>query len=607
MTTTRTDTLPEPTDDREARERALDVIGPGGQLALLGAAQRGLDGRYYAVSTLPSGEAASSPLGQLCAESASLGPHAEISEPLRPPERPSNRRQQLALPLADRQQAPQLDMWTRHRKTKALRDLPEGNRISACARVRYMTLGELMTERVHGKRADTGKWSLLGTVSCNSYACPLCAPRRAREVAGKIAIIIDEHRARFPTGDIGMLTLEVPHKATDTVDETLRWLYKARAEFVQTTEFRRWSKSVGLSTRVFVLDATFGGPSGTHPHFHGLTCFERDMGKVTRRESMQATIDAMLDEQQKRITSRRGLLKRAIERDAMTDEQVNAALAQWQHTQLWNAKFLDEQIPFPEASEAYRAKAYVQLVAPLVTVWERVVEKWMRRDGRSIERFEHFRQHAITLTPAEQASTYFVKWGLADEIGKPHAKGGGHLRLLDYMIAYEHDVDRRWVADAALDLYRAWVTAVHGKRWVIGLGDACKRYSVSDGAVELHYEALRAQRAIELEREGKEPPMKVRELNIAIRDRYWRTFLRLGHDVVFAKVDAYAEIHQGEPEQARFEQLVQEQLDAWLQRNHHPADDSPCGEDFEQVRERKHKSFAQRSRERRARANFSRR
>jgi hypothetical protein len=375
--------------------------------------------------------------------------------------------------------AKKTSQWTR---LEAARNLLAGsmfNRQSKCHHVRRVGADEDVVLHRH----ESGSYTVQGLVRCGHMTCPCCGPVRARQTAAALAVAFKRHltappvvRLADPTHvpqhandrapqivverepflhDVWMLTLTMPHRADEATSDVVDRLFRASEQLWRSPAWRRFSKRWGIVARVRVLDVTFGGANGIHPHFH-VALF------VTQAAVQTVTIRPLVAGE-----------------DALSFTPLIATDV------ATRAQFLDG-------------------------IREVLIDSWadaLRDAGTRIDNDAEFRRVSLMLTPSEHAAAYFTKWGLADEIGATTAKSRNHLRLLDAV---------RAGVDAAGDAFIAWRHACDGKQWVSGLTDACRVYAVTGEDVSAHVEQLRAKRDAELTRKGQ-APVKVRPLRIAIR------------------------------------------------------------------------------------------
>jgi hypothetical protein len=152
-------------------------------------------------------------------------------------------------------------------------------------------------------------------------------------------------------------------------------------------------------------------------------------------------------------------------------------------------------------------------------------EAWLRackRAGVDVRKEHAILERGLQLQGGDEAASYFVKWGLANETGATTMKRGGPLELLD--AAGAGDV-------AAGELYRAFCLAVNGRQVVTGVRDMMRMVGISDDDVE----QFRAARQAHLDAES--PPKLVRPLELVVRRCLWRAALDVGLGVVVAEVD----------------------------------------------------------------------
>jgi hypothetical protein len=351
----------------------------------------------------------------------------------------------------------------------------------------------------------------------------------------------ERHRQQHPDGDQWMLTLTPPHRASDATADVLRWQYAASARFFRSAEWRRFAERWRIRSRVRVLDATHGGPHGTHPHFHvalfadAATLPIGAVGRYWLDEEQRL----FREERRRRQLARRQLprrsteLRRAEETDAGWEtEQCDRMIRLYALTEeLEGAGDDGLKVRLNRQRHACRKAVLRDLEGPLLVAW--------RRELAAVGCPHAVSSHAVQLSPSEAAERYFVKWGLAEEIGMPAAKDRSHLRLLDVVIAGGAQ------AEIAAELYRRFTEDSKGKAWVTGLADACRVLGVDDEVADEYIADQRAREQRIREREGKAAPPTVRALNLEVRGKLWRAFLDLGHERVFAELDTVEERARG--------------------------------------------------------------
>lgn len=417
-----------------------DELAPAAQPSLFASerSQRGLDGRWYELTeaTPPEG-------GET---EPSLGPqHGLLHGPLAPAPADPFGPVQLRLDLADVDAYPQLGLWGQLDTASALHARAVGevgpenalpgargfeSRACKCHRTRRIK-GD-----VRGKRSERGAWTWSGLVSCDLWTCPLCGRRRARETSSTLGVAIERHlaeRVSLVTGaahDAWMLTPTIPHVAGDLVGVTIERLFRAWSHFTRSSEWKAFRRRWKLRPVVRVLDATFGGASGAHPHFHVLL-----------------------------------LPCNAMDWTFPVDDDGRLNLTSPTPTAI------------PLLPTEKREARLRELALALWPVWDAACAAAGITRSRS--------EHAIELTGADQARAYFVEWGLGDEVGATTSKLRSHLRLLDAAAAGRED---------AAAAYTEWCAAVDGRQWVTGLADLAADMRITDDDVSLWVAELRAQR-----------------------------------------------------------------------------------------------------------------
>lgn len=500
-------------DDRDEREQ-LSMFARRGQLALPGAAaQLGLDGAAYAPDPIEASATAEA--------SRSLGPHTEFRTEgdLPPTVADLGRVQaQLALDLKEWAQVPQLSLWQRLDVVNDLTRESDWDRDGKCNRTRFEKQSD-----VGVARSERGAWSTAGTIKCGLWqTCPSCGPRKCREVASKLAVCFHRHmRDREQLGDalfsdVWMLSLTVPHSLAVKPERTVDELYGAWDDFTHSPEWRAFAKRWSVVGRVRVLDVTFGGAHGAHPHFH-VALFVDSSGIMPEhawRLSNAAGDHFVVDE--RGDTDCNGVRVMHAEQVSLVDD-----VERWG---FWK--------PLRACPKHVRERYLDEIKGSLVSAWERAV----LASGASIERLTEFRRNSVKLTPSENAAAYFTKWGLADEVGAQSSKSRNQMRLLDAVAAGMKGAAYTW---------KQWRRAVHQHALVTGLGAVVRRYDVDDDAATEWLDEQRRRREAELEREGT-PVVKVPELKLVVRAHLYSAAMALGWAQVFSFVDEHALRGHGE-------------------------------------------------------------
>lgn len=538
-------TLPADSDDRKPITVAdVDAalaswtarqLAPVGQLVLPAVpAQLGLDGLAYEPRRQPtdldadsrgrSPEESARPLGT----SHGVFDRTSDGRPGHPTDAPFPGLQlSLGLDLDAADNAQQLSLFARQAMHRELFRAPQScprkcachpfDRDAKCNWTRYLSHAD-----AHGARHDSGAWSLKGVIKCGTWTCAACGPAHARATASKLGVAIDRHLASTADGvdaDVWMLTLTIPHYADVPADVVVDQLYAATAKLWTSPAWRAFEKRWGLIGRVRVLDATHGGPDGSHPHFHvALFPTRAGLPTVEAFALSEEKIDSWT------IDERGG---------EMGETGVRVLPSQIAGQGVWTSL---RHGATPKA----RARFVDDLKHGLIPAWEKAV----RASGARIENPTKFRENSVKVSPSEKASAYFVKWGLADEVGAPTAKARNHLRMLDAAAAG---------VPGAAHVVRQWRKAVAGHAWVTGLADVCNRLGVTDEDARQRLDEIRAKREAQLAREGT-PVEKVPELNVIIRAHVYAVALALGWEQVFGYCDEVS-ARGGD---------VQAELDAWL-------------------------------------------
>lgn len=562
-TATPDQTLPDASDERDVEQ--LSLFGRAGQLALPGAvAQLGLDGAAYAPD--PIGPPATA------GDRQSLATNAMFCAPgVLPPTEgnaPGPLPGQLPL-LGEWFESAQTSMWgrlgNRNDVTRPARSCPPDcechphARLSKCLKVRHS-----LDAAIDWKRSEYGHWSPTGLVTCGSVlTCPYCGPRRCRDLAGQLAITIDEFLAARgdddarPWRDVWMLTLKVPHYLDENQTTVVDHLYDSAETLFRSSPFRKWCERWGIVGRVRVLDVTFGGPNGIHPHFHcaifvekaGITPAHAWSLEEHNKRSNEWVVDARGDVDCNGVAvQRRGF--------AQLDDEI----ARWGYYK-----------PLRVCSKHVRLKYLAEVKGSLIAAWEKAV----RASGARIESDANFRANSLDLTPGENAASYYTKWGLENEVGNPSAKDKGVLRLLDACVAG---------VKGATWTYKQWLHASKGRALCVGITDIMRRvFPLLDGEtkdqwseridtkVREHQDEQRRRREAELAREGT-PVVKVPELRVQVRSHLYAAAMAVGWEQMLSFVDDQALVGRGDSPD-----WLQRALDDFLWRNLPVARGSPDG------------------------------
>jgi len=437
----------------------------------------------------------------------------------------SRRRSQLELPL-DSWDSPQLTMFARLDVAHNLLDgRTDSNRDAKCLRTRFEKDTDVKLDRF-----SSGKYAVRGLIRCDRMTCPHCGTLHAHDVACRIGACIKAHATDADRDhDVWMLSLSPPHYADEMGRSVVARLYSASRFFFRSRAWRDFAARFDIVARVRVLDATHGGKNGTHPHFH-VALFPR----AARVPEGWTASPALLADARKRLAGSESfhdawvarIIKAGVASGTPEGMRAAVAMAAWR---LVPTSFVASE-PLRSFDRAERT-VFLDEVSrrDLLDAWEHACV----RAGIEIADRYAFRRYALQLTPSEDAAAYFVKWGLADEVGASTKKARSHLRLLDLVAAGY---------DRAGDIYREFRESVHGRAWVSGLTDACRVLNVDDAAARAYLDELQRRREIAMAEAGT-PVVKVRELQLVIPSAVFPAALRAKHgtrsglDAVTAFVD----------------------------------------------------------------------
>lgn len=370
----------EPATADTDRASAYGLALPG----VLGSVQLALDGREEAPAPRAAPE---SPAPQGPRDESLLGPLHGVSDG---PGRVGS--VQLELDLADTSAYPQLDLWSRLDQAAALADWD--TRKAKCHRTRRKALSPVPIYRT-----ERGGYKAGNLVRCGQWACPACGVERARKVSAKLGLAIERHRRsgdRFFRPDVWMLTLTMPHARQDHPGAVLDGLFASWDVFTHTAEWRTFRKRWGIASVVRVLDVTFGGRNGCHPHFH-VALFPSNAATHEFDDGMMVT------------RSFRGM------------------------------------------NDAARKEALAELGDELRPTWAAAL--------RSVGVTRAIADESLDLAGGERAAAYFVGWGLADEVGATPVKQRSHLRLLDAAAAGAAAAGAAYTEFCAAVAGRQWVSS----------------------------------------------------------------------------------------------------------------------------------------------------
>jgi hypothetical protein len=327
------------------------------------------------------------------------------------------------------------------------------NRQAKCQRTRRKKAAD-----VPYHRSDRGCWTSRDLVTCGHHTCASCGTFRARNAEAAVGCCIErwlggnegKHR-NDATLDVAMLSMTMPHKATDAVESTVAILYEANAAFFRSRTWEAFATEFGVHARIRFLDATFEGANGAHPHFHIALFFD------------------------------------------------------------------GAPLGFRFASKRERA-AWEPYLEDLRAAWALAVYN----AGGVIDDAASFWDFSLKWSPAEEASAYFLKWGLSHETAGTALKSDNHLTLLDKCAAGD---------DLAGEQYIAFRRAVGGRDWITGMGDTRRIIGVTDADITEFAAARQAKR------DEEKPPVLVAPLRVVVRAYLWHRALQVGIPLVLREVE----------------------------------------------------------------------
>lgn len=552
------------------------VLAPRGQLVLDGSpGQLGLDGRVYAVAGAAPTEPATPEAPEARSAESSSRSDTESSAPRRTDEgnQPSQSWVQGSLPLREWDLLSRLDPMHRIDVQRwgagGLPSPPLNHRSRARqSRIRRPAMGSSLTKcltvphpnnkgDIALSRDEFGATHPRGLCTCGSNLCAGCGPASCRKATVQLELVQEREHELYPEGGEAMFSPTVPHLATDGVDQTLYVLYKSRSALRATPEWRALDEEYGIAADVWSLDPAFGGPNGTHPHFHGHLAFER-LPLVTPRASMQAELRELIAKQDRQLQFKHGLAGRWETRFAV-DEATKPLHARTPKDLADDPatprialliKLLDEMpsvmastptIPFRDASSAFKRDTLAEIEARLVPAWARCVERFMLRSyGRGIDDRPSFDRQSFKLTPGDHAASYVVGWGLEHEIASTTSKGHSHMRLLDLMAAWRASTIpwQQHAAQTARQLYREFIVAMRHRPWIFGLTAACKKFGITKEDIAERAEQVKSKRLADAKKKGE---ALVTPLEYVIRRRHWPAACDFGLGPTFAWINETAE------------------------------------------------------------------
>lgn len=140
---------------------------------------------------------------------------------------------------------------------------PRGNRY-AVGRCQRFLHGDAVEVCHTGDRAH-----LKGLVQCGSvWHCAICAAKLAERRRDELCKAVEGCKAAG--GATVMVTLTLPHKRQDKLDEMLKAFHEALAALRASRAYKGTAKDAGVHGHVRALEVTWGEENGWHPHVHEL-------------------------------------------------------------------------------------------------------------------------------------------------------------------------------------------------------------------------------------------------------------------------------------------------------------------------------------------------
>lgn len=199
-------------------------------------------------------------------------------------------------------------------------------------------------------------------------------------------------------------------------------------------------------------------------------------------------------------------------------------------------------MPLEGQDEEARKQFMSEIALELRPAWERAVKAQGLLDGLNDRRLKAFRQRGLDLTRGEKAAQYFVKWGLAEELGLSPVKTRNQFTLLDHP---KNPQCRR--------LFVEFVEAAKGMAVVTGVAKVKKYLEVSDEDVAAHVEELKEKREKQEEIDGVER-VPVQTISLVIPHENLSDAISVGWYEVIATAESAVE--NGEDPQARVYELL---------------------------------------------------
>ncbi len=153
--------------------------------------------------------------------------------------------------------------------------------VASCGR--YARQGVVEVHRLPGEDGGSARAALTGLMTCSSvWACPVCAAHIMQARAEDITTGAGRHRES--AGALGMLTLTLRHKRTDTLAQLLGGLLDSWRRVINGEPWKRACAKFGVVGFVRSTEITYGAANGWHPHLHVLMVYGQPISDEQREE-----------------------------------------------------------------------------------------------------------------------------------------------------------------------------------------------------------------------------------------------------------------------------------------------------------------------------------
>lgn len=196
-------------------------------------------------------------------------------------------------------------------------------------------------------------------MTCDSWACPVCAPKRdyLRQKEIEQAILAAHGRGH----KMLFLTFTMPHWARDTCQHTRQAIQDAYTKMSRRSRFRRILDELGFVHQVRCWDFTFGD-NGWHPHIHSIWFFDSPLDPLSLSIAVQKAVGEqwaaqVLTTANRKVSRRHGFLCEPVYLDG-DGERSAAQLA------TYAAKRISQYATDPDKSGEKGATPFSFLVSP---------------------------------------------------------------------------------------------------------------------------------------------------------------------------------------------------------------------------------------------------